>query len=78
MTEPLEELVSPAGTARARIFRRADGMFQVTVEIFMRASPMHGEPSWWSCSNGPVELTDSYERARELAREGLLAASSSQ
>lgn len=76
MAQIVEELYSASKTVRARIRQRSEGLYDVEVEMFVKGSVLHQEPSWWSPIDGPKIVTDSLERARELACEGMSAAAS--
>ena len=77
LAQIVEELYSASKTVRARIRQRSDGLYDVEVEVFVKGSVLHQEPSWWSPIDGPKTVTDSLERARELAHEGMSVAASS-
>lgn len=66
----VEQLYSASRLARATITQRADGLYEVEVERFLEGDPLIDEPSYWPIS-APKTLTDSIERARELALENM-------
>lgn len=69
--EVVEVVWSSSREHRASIVRRADGLLQVVVERFMRADPEFEEPAGWEPVHGRVILTDTVERAREVAADEL-------
>lgn len=68
-----EQLLSDSRLVRALITQRSDGLYEVEVAVFVKGSALDHEPSWWSPIDGAKMVTDSLERARELAREGMVA-----
>jgi hypothetical protein len=69
--EVLEEFLSQDRSRRARLVRRPDGLIQVEIERKVPGDEY--APPYWSRVGDQVTVTDSVERARELAREGLRA-----
>jgi hypothetical protein len=67
----VEELQSASNLVRARIRQRSDGLYDVEVEVFVKGNALNEEPNWWALVDGPKTVTDSVERARELALEGI-------
>ena len=67
----VEELEADSWLVRARIEQRADGLYEIELERFLEGDPLEAEPSGWWPIPAPKMLTDSLERARQLARESL-------
>jgi hypothetical protein len=67
----VEYLPSTDGSRRAAILRREDGVFVIEIERQVRGDDLYEPKCFWSRVGRDVTLTDTLERARQLAAEAL-------
>ena len=73
MSSGTPEWIAERGGFRVGVEQRADGLFQVHLERWIRGAVLE-EPSYWSRVSSRAVLSDSASSARALASEELNAA----
>lgn len=67
--EPVEAMWSQDRWLRTTIYRRGDGHFSVELERLVPGDAEYEEPPHWGRVGHGVVLTDTLDRAREIACE---------